>query len=265
MFPGGPGPPHAAVCPGPIVADQAVPVNRFLARPYDGAVETTPDLEFIYVGDPMCSWCWGFASVLDEMADRYEIPIRTVVGGLRPGANAEPLDEITRRTLAEHWRHVEEASGQPFDHSALDRTDWIYDTELAAIGVVTMRRLYPEAAFSFFKRLQRAFYAECVDITDPEAYPALLDGFDVDHGRFMELLGSEEMKHAAWQDFAEARRLSAHGFPTLLLRVEDEYLIVTRGYLPWEALEPALTRWLRDRFGSDAQGLIVAGSEAPAA
>lgn len=216
------------------------------------------EIEFLYVGDPMCSWCWGFAPVLDEMADRYEIPIRTIVGGLRPGPSAEPLDEITRRTLAEHWKHVEEASGQPFDHTALQREDWLYDTELGAIGVVTMRHLDESATFRFFKRLQRAFYADNVDITDAGAYPDLLEGFDVDRDEFLHLLGSKEMKQAAWSDFESARRLSVSGFPSLLLRLDEEHLVVTRGYMPWAALEPALTGWMRDQFGDDAEALITA-------
>lgn len=227
-------------------------------------MEMPREIEIIYVGDPMCSWCWGFAPVLDAMHDRYAIPLRTVVGGLRPGPSAQPLDAITRRTLAEHWHHVEEASGQPFDHTALDREGWIYDTELGAIGVVTMRHLDEPETFRFFKRLQKAYYAENVDITDPAAYPALLDGFDVDSGEFMAQLGSEEMKTAAWADFAEARRLSVTGFPSLLLRLDDEYMIVTRGYLPWETLEPALTGWLRDQFGGSAEDLIARNTAAPA-
>ncbi len=31
------------------------------------------DLEFIYVGDPMCSWCWGFSPALEQMGTRYSI------------------------------------------------------------------------------------------------------------------------------------------------------------------------------------------------
>ena len=38
------------------------------------------DLEFVYVGDPMCSWCWGFAPVLDRMQKVYDVPLRVVVG-----------------------------------------------------------------------------------------------------------------------------------------------------------------------------------------
>ena len=201
--------------------------------------------------------------MLDQMIDRYSIPIRTIVGGLRPGPGAEPLDEITRRTLTEHWNHVEAASGQPFDHTALARDDWIYDTELGAIAVVTMRHLSEPDTLRFFTRLQRAFYAENVDITDPGEYRDLLDEFEVDPDEFLALLSSEEMKRAAWEGFEMARRLSVTGFPTLLLAVDEEYLVVTRGYLPGEALEPALTGWIRDRYGDEAEALIRADTATP--
>ena len=215
------------------------------------------DLEFIYVGDPMCSWCWGFAPVLERMQEVYEIPIRVVVGGLRPGPDAEELDDRVATTLAHHWEQVAHASGQPFDHSFLDRRDgWIYDTETPAVAVVVMRELSPSDTLRFHTRLQRAFYSERVDITDPAEYPALLDGFDVDHDKFMSLLGSDDMRRLAWKDFAEARSLGANGFPTLLVRDGDDYGIVTRGYLPADRLLPVLSDWLLSRYEQSGDALF---------
>ena len=208
---------------------------------------TETDLEFVYVGDPMCSWCWGFAPVLEHLSEHYEIPVRVVCGGLRPGPSAEPIENI-RDSLAHHWHQVAERSGQPFDHAALERDGWIYDTELPCTAVVVMRRMSEPETLEFFVRLQRAFYAEKIDVTDPEAYPQLLEGFSVDTSEFMELLTSEEMKRAAWEDFAEARSLSATGFPTLLLRRSAGYVVVTRGYIPWEPLRDALDQWMQDEL-----------------
>lgn len=217
-----------------------------------------PDLEFVYIGDPMCSWCWGFAPVLDQVQARYEIPIRTVVGGLRPGPSAQPLDEDMRRFLIHHWEQVAARSGQPFDHTGLGREDWVYDTELPARAVVTMRERAPKETLRFFSRVQRAFYAERVDVTDAAAYPALLDGFPVDAASFTEQLEHEQSRQAAWGDFAEARRLGIDGFPALVLRTEDGYVMVTRGFLPYADLEPALTRWLTDHYPAEIDGLVCA-------
>lgn len=214
------------------------------------------DLELIYVGDPMCSWCWGFAPVLEQLDARYTIPLRTVVGGLRPGPSAEALDDDLRGFLAHHWEQVEEASGQPFDIGGLDRDGWVYDTELPCTAVVAMRNLNEKATLPFFARLQRAFYAERVDITDPAVYPALLEGFDVDAERFMGLLGSETIKAETWADFEYARKMSATGFPTLVVRDGEQFSVATRGFMPYERLEPTLTGWLAGRYGESADSLV---------
>lgn len=216
----------------------------------------TPDAEFIYVGDPMCSWCWGFAPVLDEMLAHYAIPIRLIVGGLRPGPSAEILGERMRAMLQHHWEQVAERSGQPFDHRGLDRPGWLYDTELPARALTVVRALATESTLDVLARLQRAFYAEAIDITDPDVYPDLLAGFDIDIDAFMDRLLADESKEAAWNDFTEARRYGVTGFPTLLLRVDDRLAIVTQGYLPWQHMEPAVSAWLRAEVGDEASGTL---------
>jgi len=215
------------------------------------------DLEFVYVGDPMCSWCWGFAPVLERMDEVYDIPTRLVVGGLRPGPEADELDDRLASTLAHHWDQVEAASGQPFDRSFLDRRDgWRYDTEVPAIAAVTMRSFDEKQALPFHSRLQQAFYADGIDITDRSVYPHLLDGFAVDHDEFLRRFESEEMQQRAWSDFREARSMGVAGFPTLLVRDDDQFGIVTRGYLPADRLLPALSDWLIGRFTENSEALF---------
>ncbi|VAW00744.1 Thioredoxin [hydrothermal vent metagenome] len=217
---------------------------------------------FIYVGDPMCSWCWGFAPTLDQLVDRFGISMETVVGGLRPGPNAEVLDDRMRTYLLDHWQHVAESTGQPFDKTGLDRQDWRYDTELPAIATVGMRLQHPDQVFRFFKRLQQAFYAEAIDITDIAVYPALLAGFEIDVDRFVENLGSQEWKRAAWDDFSRSRGLDIQGFPSLLVQIGTQLTIVTRGYAPYDKLEPTLTQWFTDQdiLTADGEACAVDGS-----
>lgn len=224
------------------------------------AIQPKPDteaaVELIYIGDPMCSWCWAFDPVLETLEARYSFPLRTIVGGLRPGPSAEELDDRMRGFLRHHWEQIQERTGQPFDFTQLDREGWIYDTEMGARAVVTMRELDEPSTRPFFSRLQRAFYAEAVDITDPLVYPELVASFPVDTDRFMERLTDDASRKAAWADFSEARRYGASGFPTLLVGVGEELAIVSRGYAPYEQLEPALTAWLDERAAIIERGLV---------
>lgn len=203
--------------------------------------------ELIYVGDPMCSWCWGIAPELESLQERRpDLGFRVVVGGLRPGPNAEEMTEGMARYLGHHWRQVTARSGQRFDHSILERRGWSYDTEPACKAVVVMRRLAPDLAWPLFKRLQQAFYAEGIVISDPETIPALVGEFDVDVDAFMESFGSTEAARATWSDFATARSWGISGFPTVIVRVGEHAHVVARGYAPVDELETALTRFVGD-------------------
>ncbi len=203
-----------------------------------------PVVDIIYVGDPMCSWCWGIAPELERLQAGHELGWRVVVGGLRPGPAAEPMTDRMADFLAHHWRLVRARSGQPFDETMLARRDWVYDTEPAARAVVTLRRLAPESTLGFFTRIQQAFYAQGRDVTDLDLYEDLVEGFCGEPDRFMEELRSERSRAEAWRDFAEARALGVTGFPTVLARQEDKTWPLAIGYTTADWMDAALHRGL---------------------
>ncbi len=203
---------------------------------------------FVYVGDPMCSWCWGFAPVVSDLEEELDIPVRVVVGGLRPGPAAEPLDDQLGRFLEHHWEQVEELSGQPFNREFLrEREGWIYDTEPACRAVVAVRDLKPEAALPFFARLQEAFYVENRDVTAGDVLADVADEAGLDRAGFAERFHSEEIRQQTAGDFRWARARGVTGFPTLLLEDGDVLYLVTRGYAPLDPIRDAIGRWREGR------------------
>ncbi len=92
---------------------------------------STPHL--IYFADPMCSWCYGFSPVLDDIRHAFgrALPIRVVMGGLRPGTDT-PMTEAAKLEIAGHWRHVHDATGLPFNPAGMAREGFLYDTDPAA-------------------------------------------------------------------------------------------------------------------------------------
>lgn len=204
---------------------------------------------FIYVGDPMCSWCWGFAPVLRALTKRLPLPLELVVGGLRPGPRAQPVDDEVAAFLAQCWTQVHAASGQPFDHTLLERRGWRYDTLLPCAAVVAMRGQAPQHTLAFNERLHRAFYVEGQDITRPDPYIGLVADFVADPTAFVAHLSTAEAEAAAQADFSWARRLGIGGFPTLLFRDGGELSMITQGFRPAAELVPALEAWAVDQLG----------------
>lgn len=203
------------------------------------------DLELIYFGDPMCSWCWGFSPVLQRLEQRLAIPLRTVVGGLRPTRVAKPVDDAMAKMLAEHWHHVQEASGQPFDFTLLDRRGWIYDTEVACRAVVAVRQESPEHARPFLDQLHRAFYVDGWDLADPDVYAELAAPYyDSPNELPDRLCSDQDLAAETTRDFEQAIGLGIGGFPTVLLRRGEQLNVLTQGYRPYDTIGPALEAWL---------------------
>lgn len=206
----------------------------------------THDLEIIYIGDPMCSWCYGFAPVIQSLhqtfKDRVKISLR--MGGLHPG-NDYVVDRKYRDFLIEHWKEVGKRTGQVFSFKNLEELGWIYDTEKACRAVVVFRKLQPESEFAYFAKIQEGFYRYDRDPHDPLTFarPAVEFGVDPDH--FLRLYNDPASSRETWDEFGWAQSLGVGGFPTVLVRDGNIYGVLTRGYQPLEHLEKPLDNWLK--------------------
>ncbi len=200
----------------------------------------------LYFADPMCSWCWGFQPVMDEVraAVGDKAAIQIFVGGLRPFTDHAMTDK-DKRYVRNHWEHVAEASGQPFDFGFFDRDGFTYDTEPACRAVVTVRKLAPDLAHAMLNRLHRAFYAEGMDTTDPDQLADLAHDVGVPRGDFEIAFAAEETKQETLADFYYAQKAQITGFPTVVGVEEGQPPVaLTIGFRPWEGLEPDLAAWL---------------------
>jgi len=71
--------------------------------------------KLIYFGDPMCSWCYGFAPEIEKIAAKFNaIDFEIVLGGLRPGGK-QTMAEM-KDFLKQHWQEIEEQTFQKFSY-----------------------------------------------------------------------------------------------------------------------------------------------------
>lgn len=211
-------------------------------------------LHLLYVADPMCSWCWGFGVAVRAVRERFpDLPIRLLMGGLRPGTT-ESMSDAMKGTVREHWEHVAAASGQPFDFAFFDREGFVYDSEPASRAVVVARRSGEGAALAMLEAAQRAFYAQNRDVTDPEVLADLSAAAGLDRAAFSEAFCGEDASQETWTDFAIAQKAGIRGFPTLLAGTGEgaAYGIVTQGFQPADQILPVVEAWLAGEAGRPA-------------
>ncbi len=202
--------------------------------------------QLIYILDPMCSWCWGFNPVMQQVlkqAQEAGVKVTLRVGGLRTGQQAL-LDESKRAYILQHWQAVAEATGQPFNFSAALPSGFLYNTEPACRALVVARELNEAGLFGFLNSLQQAFYQDAQDITQPRVLRDLAVQAGYDSLAFSSAFDASDTQAATQAEFAWVSDLAVSGFPTLLAQSQQQYALISNGYQPYTALEPLLSRWI---------------------
>lgn len=199
-----------------------------------------------YFADPMCSWCYGFAPVIDRIrsdyADRFDI--RLVMGGLRPGKLAQQMTPAIGRVIRHHWREVAKMTGQKFDETFFDRENFDYDTEPAAKAVIVMERLAGEHAYDYYHAVQSAFYSKNQDVTSSDVLAEIAAQYKVEKDNFIQAFQSEAAHRETWDQFQFSAKLGIRGFPALVLETNEQFYLVTRGWQPYEQIQAAIAHVL---------------------
>lgn len=199
------------------------------------------NVELVYFANPMCSWCWGFATVVRGLAERYGSAVRLTVALGALGRSDRPMRAQDRAIVREHWEHVRERTGQPFDFAFFDRAeDFVYDTEPACRAVVVVRARHPELALPYFHAVQEAFYARNRDVTRIEELQRIAAALGLDEAGFAQALADADVRVAVAREFAETAALGVSGYPTLLGLKDGRARVLSLGYRPLAEVEAAL-------------------------
>lgn len=217
--------PETGICE-PIALNGASPTNNNLDNP-----------ELIYVGDPMCSWCWGISPILSELKTKYgnQLNFRIVLGGLRPGGG-DPWNDNFKTFLQHHWEEVSERSGQPFSYHLFEQENFNYDTEPSCRAVFVARQFIPERELEFFETVQYNFYVKNLDPTKVEFYKNICEKFDINYEDFKLHFFSKEAKQGTHKEFLLNREWGVRGYPSILMKRNDKITILSSGYTKLETM-----------------------------
>jgi len=195
----------------------------------------------VYIGDPMCSWCYGMAPTLTEIQQRLpDHSFEIVLGGLRPGGT-EFLHEMGD-FLDHHWKEVEKRTGQPFTYDILKKEGIVVDTGPSCRAVVVARNMDKLKSFAFFKAVQHAFYVKNKDMSDLETYLEIAGELGLDSGDFAERFEAEDTRYETRSDFQLAAEMGISGFPSIILRHKDQLYLAANGYRSAEDLLAVIER-----------------------
>lgn len=198
--------------------------------------EGSKTTELIYIGDPMCSWCWGTEKTIKELRKRSMekgLTFRLVAGGLRIG-NKNNWDKEFKSFLLTHWEDVHEKTGQSFGYKLFERDEFIYDTEPSCRAVVVARSFLgddknDEKLLNFFTSAQKKFYVDNEDPNHIEFYESLCEKIAIPFKEFKAKFESQEYKDATMDEFKLNRSWGISVFPSFALKHNGKIKIIGTG------------------------------------
>lgn len=187
-----------------------------------------------YVHDPMCSWCYAFRPVWQQIQAQLpeSLRVRYVLGGLAADSD-QPMPEATQRFIQQQWRKIEATVPDVhFNYDFWERCQPRRSTYPACRAVLLAREQGFDKEVAMIEVIQTAYYQLAQNPSDTEVLCWLAENIWLDVYDFAARLHSEETQAALKQDILLARSMGGDSFPSLFLQRsgDESFLPIPHSY-----------------------------------
>jgi putative protein-disulfide isomerase len=188
----------------------------------------TAEQTLYYLHDPMCSWCWGFASVWYDLLEKLpaDVRVKRVLGGLAADTN-EPMPAEMQSTIEATWRRIQDRiPGVIFNFDFWTRCAPRRSTYPSCRAVIAARQQGEEFDTRMTTAVQRAYYTQARNPSDETTLLELAAEIGLDTALFKEAFHSESVQQQLMKEIQASRDLNVSSFPGLVLKAgESEWHI----------------------------------------
>lgn len=203
-------------------------------------------MQLVYFASPMCSWCWGFSPVIQQLNKSPAVShIRLVLTPFRVDTT-EPMDDALRSYVLGQWKKVHQTTQQPFDFRFAMPENFIYNTRLACLAIKAFAKQLPDQELNYVHAMQHAYYTENKDLTKQEMLVDIAASFAVDIEMFVKDLIAESIATDLEQDFLLCQKLTVQSYPTLLIEKQGNYSLLASGYSQYQEVMNRLEAYVSD-------------------
>jgi putative protein-disulfide isomerase len=177
-----------------------------------------------YLHDPMCSWCWGYQPVWNELQEELpeNVQVEYVAGGLAADSN-DVMPLAQQKMIQRHWQTIEKKLGTVFNYDFWQKNSPRRSTYNACRAVIAAHKQGFQQAM--ITAIQQGYYLRALNPSDidtlillaKELYKKNENLFNID--RFIDDLSASEIDEELSRQINLARSLSQQGFPALVLEV----------------------------------------------
>lgn len=197
-----------------------------------------------YVYDPMCSWCWGYAPVWEELSRKLPqwLMIKYQLGGLAPDST-EPMPAEMQGFLQATWKRISNELGTEFNFDFWQKCLPRRSTYPACRAILIARESNQEQ--EMLSEIQKAYYLEAKNPSDTATLTALLSKLNIPYDSKEDEISSSEVNEQLLLEILETRELPIQGFPSLVLKKNNEMIAIPIDYKNWQSTYEAIMKHLK--------------------
>ena len=175
-----------------------------------------------YFHDPMCSWCWGFKPVLNELIKNISdvVEIEYILGGLAKDSEATMPVEMQSQ-IENTWRRIQQTiPGTQFNFDFWKNCTPRRSTYPACRAVIAAKQQGITNNARMISAIQKAYYTESLNPSDYPVLYQLAQNLKLDTEQFKADIHATETQHELERQIEFARSIGANSFPFLFLPEE---------------------------------------------
>ena len=190
--------------------------------------------KLIYIHDPMCSWCWGYAPTWLKLKEQLEhkIIVDYKVGGLAADSQ-QPMPKVMKEMLEDTWHKIQKQLGTQFNYDFWRNCEPRRSTYPACRAALIARKTNKEA--QMIEAIQHAYYLNAQNPSDEATLVALAQGIGLDKEGFANELVSSSLNNELSDELAFVNALPINGFPSLVLIHNNSYYPIGVNYTDWQS------------------------------
>ena len=195
-------------------------------------------MKLYYVHDPMCSWCWAFRPVWQDIQNRLPADVEVVylLGGLAPDTDA-PMPPVTQREIQAHWKTIQkQVPGIMFNFDFWAQNTPRRSTYPACRAVIAAKNQDLSVEIAMIDAIQTAYYLEAQNPSESEVLIACAEIIGLDVDRFSSDLLLPSTQSQLIHEIKQAQSMQVFSFPSLVLEHSGKFDPVHINYRDTESV-----------------------------
>ncbi|MDQ6983350.1 MAG: DsbA family protein [Ghiorsea sp.] len=193
---------------------------------------STKKTTLYYAHDPMCSWCFGFRPVWQEVTAwcQEKVNIEYLMGGLAPDSD-DIMPQSMQSDIQSYWKKIElSIPGTQFNFDFWKSNQPRRSTYRSCRAVICTRVQQPKKLTEMIRLIQNAYYQNAKNPSDREPLIECAKQCGLDIERFSQDLDAPYTKDLLRLEMLQCHQLGLNSFPSLLLEKQGEFTSIALDY-----------------------------------